>query len=124
MKQLLSVILVGALCSLYLFPITFTFLPVGNTKIYMAVLGLLLFVLNRITSREPVADRSMVYVSLAALGISLTSSSVGGYSSSEVYLLAKCIYAEARGEPYAGKVAVGAVILNRVKSIVFAVGFD
>ncbi len=55
----------------------------------------------------------------AALGISLTSSSVGGYSSSEVYLLAKCIYAEARGEPYAGKVAVGAVILNRVKSSKF-----
>ncbi|MEG1509094.1 MAG: spore cortex-lytic enzyme [Clostridia bacterium] len=37
------------------------------------------------------------------------------YSSNDVYLLAKCIYAEARGEPYEGKVAVGAVVLNRVK---------
>lgn len=71
MKQLLSVILVGTLCSLYLFPITFTFLPVGNTKIYMAVLGLLLFALNRITNRKPETNRSMLYVSLAALAVSL-----------------------------------------------------
>lgn len=38
------------------------------------------------------------------------------YTSSDLYLLAKCIYAEARGESYTGQVAVGAVILNRVKS--------
>ena len=44
------------------------------------------------------------------LGINL-----GAQSSNDLYLIAKCIYAEARGEPYAGKVAVGAVILNRVK---------
>ncbi len=37
-------------------------------------------------------------------------------SSSDLYLLAKCVYAEARGEPYVGQVAVAAVILNRVKS--------
>lgn len=53
---------------------------------------------------------------LSALGISTGSS---GYSNSDVYLLAKCIYAEARGEPYTGKVAVGAVVLNRVKSSKF-----
>ena len=33
-----------------------------------------------------------------------------------VNLLARLINAEARGEPYIGQVAVGAVILNRVKS--------
>ncbi len=38
------------------------------------------------------------------------------YTSSDLYLLAKCIYAEARGESYTGQVAVGAVILNRVAS--------
>lgn len=38
------------------------------------------------------------------------------YTSSDVYLLAKCIYAEARGESYTGQVAVGAVVLNRVDS--------
>ena len=34
-------------------------------------------------------------------------------------MLAKCVYAEARGEPYEGQVAVAAVILNRVKSADF-----
>ncbi len=49
-----------------------------------------------------------------AMGLSLTSQ-----SSNDLYLLAKCIHAEARGEPYSGQVAVGAVILNRVKSSKF-----
>lgn len=34
----------------------------------------------------------------------------------EVDILAKIIYSEARGEPYAGQVAVGAVVMNRLKS--------
>ncbi len=46
-------------------------------------------------------------------------SSSSNYTSSDLYLLAKCIYAEARGESYTGQVAVGAVILNRVKSSSF-----
>ncbi len=57
----------------------------------------------------------------AALGMTLSSSSSSNssYSSQDVYLLAKCIHAEARGEPYIGQVAVGAVVLNRVKSSSF-----
>ena len=57
----------------------------------------------------------------AALGMTLTSgsSSNSSYNSSDTYLLAKCIYAEARGEPYLGQVAVGAVVLNRVRSSSF-----
>ena len=58
---------------------------------------------------------------LAAMGIqssssSPASSSVGGYSSSDLNLIARAVYGEARGEPYTGQVAVGAVVLNRVKS--------
>lgn len=54
---------------------------------------------------------------LAALGISSgsSSSSASSGTSNDAYLLAKMISAEARGEPYIGQVAVGAVILNRVK---------
>jgi len=37
-------------------------------------------------------------------------------SSEELDLLARAIYGEARGEPYTGQVAVGAVIINRVLS--------
>lgn len=36
-------------------------------------------------------------------------------STSDVQLIARAINGEARGEPYEGQVAVGAVILNRVK---------
>ncbi len=42
-----------------------------------------------------------------------------GYSSSDVYLLARTIYAEGRGEPYTGQVAIGAVVLNRVRDDAF-----
>lgn len=55
---------------------------------------------------------------LAKIGLptgSAASSSVNGYSSSDYYLLARLISAEARGEPYSGQVAVGAVVLNRVQ---------
>lgn len=40
-------------------------------------------------------------------------------SVSNVQLIARAINGEARGEPYEGQVAVGAVILNRVKSSSF-----
>lgn len=61
---------------------------------------------------------------LAALGMNSGSSGTGSntgtnkptHKSSDIYLLAKAIYAEARGEPYVGQVAVAAVILNRVKN--------
>ena len=55
---------------------------------------------------------------LAALGITPSGggNSGGGSSSGsgDEYLLARLISAEARGEPYTGQVAVGAVVLNRV----------
>ncbi len=57
-----------------------------------------------------------------ALGMSLNSSSSNtnsSYSSEDLYLLARVVYGEARGEPYLGQVAVAAVVLNRVKSSEF-----
>lgn len=51
---------------------------------------------------------------LRALGIT-GNASAGGFSSSDYDLLARIISAEARGEPYLGQVAVGAVILNRIE---------
>ena len=59
---------------------------------------------------------------LAAMGISsgqpsvTASASAGSAYQNEVELLARLIHGEARGEPYVGMVAVGAVVLNRVKS--------
>ena len=40
--------------------------------------------------------------------------SYGGFSAGDLDLLASIISAEARGEPYEGQVAVGAVIMNRI----------
>ena len=51
---------------------------------------------------------------LRKMGIS-SGAGQGGFSSSDVDLLAKIISAESRGEPYQGQVAVGAVILNRIE---------
>lgn len=58
-----------------------------------------------------------------ALGISLSgttsSSSSSSASSTDLNLLARVVYGEARGEPYTGQVAVAAVVLNRVRSSSF-----
>ena len=58
---------------------------------------------------------------LKAMGIFNSSNSSSGSSSnsSNLNLLSRVIYGEARGEPYTGQVAVGAVVLNRVKSSSF-----
>ncbi len=57
---------------------------------------------------------------LRAMGIYTSSSSSGSSSnSSNLNLLARVVYGEARGEPYTGQVAVAAVVLNRVKSSSF-----
>lgn len=57
---------------------------------------------------------------LNAMGINNTGNPTKSTSnSSNVNLLAHLIYGEARGESYVGQVAVGAVIMNRVKSSLF-----
>ena len=74
-----------------------------------------------------VADGIVGKKTFQALGISTSSSSsssssssgVNGYTSSDIALLARLIHAEARGESYTGQVAVGAVVLNRVRSASF-----
>lgn len=56
----------------------------------------------------------------AAMGITLSGTTDNNKTSNnDLYLLAKCVHAEARGESYTGQVAVAAVILNRVKSASF-----
>ena len=54
---------------------------------------------------------------LAKIGLPTGGSSNGnsGAGSGDYQLLARIISAEARGEPYSGQVAVGAVVLNRVE---------
>ena len=71
------------------------------------------------------ADGVAGSATLAAMGISDAQSAVSASASAsssysgDVELLARLIYGEARGEPYVGMVAVGAVVLNRVRSSKF-----
>ena len=60
------------------------------------------------------ADGVAGAATLRALGMSSGASTGTDKQSGEVDLLARVISAEARGEPYSGQVAVGAVILNRI----------
>lgn len=48
-----------------------------------------------------------------------TSGAYSGYTQDDLYLLAAIIHAEAEGEPYEGKIAVGSVVMNRVFSSKF-----
>lgn len=73
-----------------------------------------------------VADGVVGEKTLAALGISQSvlgstnqTDNSGSYSNTDVNLLARLIYGEARGESFTGQVAVGAVVMNRVKSSSF-----
>lgn len=53
---------------------------------------------------------------LRAMGLAAdTEANAGVYSQSDIDLLANIISAEARGEPFEGQVAVGAVVLNRIE---------
>jgi len=69
------------------------------------------------------ADGVAGSATLEAMGISSSgnkavsaSASASASYSADVELLARLIHGEARGEPYVGMVAVGAVVLNRVRS--------
>ena len=74
------------------------------------------------------ADGKVGAATAAKMGVTLSgtkssasssASSSAGYVSADHRLLAKLVYAEARGESYKGKVAVAAVVLNRVGSSSF-----
>ena len=64
-------------------------------SIFIALIFLIIYIINMLPKEEVQA--------------------ASGGSSSDIQLLARAINGEARGEPYEGQVAIGAVILNRVK---------
>ena len=60
-----------------------------------------------------------ILFAISAIMESKAEAASNSNSTSDVQLLARAINGEARGEPYEGQVAVGAVILNRVKTSKF-----
>lgn len=75
-------------------------------KILMLIICLFVIIFSIITFNEKIENQNS----------SIAASSQG---TSDIQLMARAINGEARGEPYEGQVAVGAVILNRVKSSQF-----
>ncbi len=55
----------------------------------------------------------------AATTTTQAATTTSANNSSDLDLLAHCVFGEARGEPYIGKVAVAAVVLNRVRHASF-----
>ncbi|MCC8023625.1 MAG: spore cortex-lytic enzyme [Clostridiales bacterium] len=72
-----------------------------------------------ITADGIAGPNTVLYRGITGSGSSSGSSNNSQFSDADVNLLAKVISAEARGEPYEGQVAVGAVVLNRVQHASF-----
>ncbi|MBQ2992094.1 MAG: spore cortex-lytic enzyme [Clostridia bacterium] len=73
---------------------------------------------NGLTADGVAGERTLEAMGISSSGDAV-SASAGAQSSAyagDVELLARLIHGEARGEPYVGMVAVGAVVLNRVKN--------
>ena len=75
-------------------------------KIIGIILILLLIIISIIFIENDIKKENISYAA-------------SSYGTSDIQLMARAINGEARGEPYEGQVAVGAVILNRVKSADF-----
>lgn len=73
MIKILQILSVVILTSLSCFPFFFSFLPSVNTKMFLAVLGLMVFPLEYINGRIPAFGRSFLKISLWALGVSFFS---------------------------------------------------
>lgn len=74
-------------------------------KLFCLSLILTLIILAIMTLKDEVSKENISYAASS--------------NTSDIQLMARAINGEARGEPYEGQVAVGAVILNRVKSSQF-----
>lgn len=71
-------------------------------KIIFLFMVLVVAIISMILFNDNLSDQNVSYAATS--------------NTSDIQLMARAINGEARGEPYEGQVAVGAVILNRVKS--------
>lgn len=71
MFKVLLILLTGIVTSFYFFPFKFSFLPIANTKMVLAVLGLLTLMVNLSKGRSPVMDKSFFILSVLGAIVSL-----------------------------------------------------
>ena len=70
---------------------------------------------NGLTVDGVVGPSTAVALGIPKAVAAAPASAQGVNRSADEHLLARCIHGEARGEPYVGKVAIAAVVLNRVR---------
>ncbi|MBR5288265.1 MAG: spore cortex-lytic enzyme [Clostridia bacterium] len=71
---------------------------------------------NGLTADGVAGEKTLAAMGIAGNGAAAASAGVSASYQGDVELLARLIHGEARGEPYVGMVAVGAVVMNRVRS--------
>lgn len=91
MISLLKTIFTGIVFSCYFFPFEFTFLPGINTKMILAVVGLLLLVIRWGKNREVNTSKEMLLVSAWAIFFSLISLFAVTYNDTTDYVYATYI---------------------------------
>lgn len=74
---------------------------------------------NGLTVDGIAGPKTLAKMGMSISGSNSSSSPTSSYSNADVELLARLIYGEARGESYVGQVAVGAVVMNRIRSSSF-----
>lgn len=86
MIRIISILFTAIITSLYFFPFSFTFWdPFVNTKLILAVLGLVLFILHSMNKRELNFSQNLITASLIALFISAISLFSAEYNHTDDY---------------------------------------
>ena len=70
MARILSIILVGIITSLYFFPFVSSLLPMANTKMIMALMGLIILGLKLAKKQRAEINSDFFILSLIAIGVS------------------------------------------------------
>lgn len=73
MIKAFSIVIALVITSFYYFPFKFTFFPVTNTKLVLAVIGLFLLITNLASQRKAKVGKDFLVLSLFALGVSFAS---------------------------------------------------
>lgn len=73
MIRAIQVSIITILTSFFFFPFFFTILPSVNTKMFLAALGLIAFVIDRSNNRTQFFENKLFWISIGALGVSFCS---------------------------------------------------
>lgn len=73
MIRAIQVSIITILTSFFFFPFFFTFLPSVNTKMFLAALGLIAFVIDRSNNHTQFFENKLFWISIGALGVSFCS---------------------------------------------------